>query len=234
MGFLDFLTGAGGLSDPKGFDIKREDFEIKDVDKLFGQSQSQLQEAEKRGAAIAPKRESFLTALEQSAMGQGPSLAAEQIKQTQERNLAQQLALAQGQTGGNAAGLQRQLFRAQQAGAAQTAQAGGQAALAEQAQNRQLYQQALGQEQAAVDNLTQKYLSMGFDMRSAQQQALADYNKLQVNQALGLAGIKAQQEQARAGAQSGLIGGILQGGAGLMAANIKGKADLAAALASKK
>lgn len=235
MGLLDFLSG-GSASTPKGFDINKDDFQIKDADKIFGQTQDQYGQAQARGEAIQPKRENFLNVLEQSALGQGPSLAAEQLKQGQERNLAQQLAMAQGQRTSNPAALQRELFRAQQTGAADVAQQAGQARIQESTANRQLYSQNLQAEQAAVDQLTQQYLSMGFDVRSAQQQALAQYNQLQVQQTLGLAGIQAENERAAAAGRGAAMGGLISGAAsGLGAAasgGMLGEGKLSTALSS--
>lgn len=222
MGLLDFLSG-GSASTPKGFDINKDDFQIKDADKIFGQTQDQYGQAQARGEAIQPKRENFLNVLEQSALGQGPSLAAEQLKQAQERNLAQQLAMAQGQRTSNPAALQRELFRAQQSGAADVAQQAGQARIQESTANRQLYSQNLQAEQAAVDQLTQQYLSMGFDVRQAQQQALADYNKLQVQQTLGLANIQAENERAAASGRGQVIGGLASAGASALGFGAKKK-----------
>jgi hypothetical protein len=221
MGFLDFLSGASEIGGAQGFDINKEDFKIKDADKLFGQTQTQYEQNAARSAALQPKQEAFLNTLEQSAMGRGPSIAVEAMKQSQERNLAQQLAAAQAQRGGNPALMQRELLRAQQQGSQDIAQAGGIAKLQEQQGAQQIYGKQLQDQQSMVNNLTQQYLAQGFGIRQAEQQALADYNKLQVDQALGLAQINAQNQQKRADLSGGMIGsvigGIASGGASLLA-----------------
>jgi hypothetical protein len=220
MSFLDMLSGAGQIGEAKGFDINRADFEIKDADKLFGQTQDQYTAAVERAKPLEQKRTTLLDTLEQSALGTGPSLAKEQLKQAQDRNLAQQLAMVQGQRGGSASANTRNLMRAQSEGAAQVANQGVTAGIQEQQANRQLYSQALGQEQQAVDALTQQYLSMGFDIRAAQQQALEDYNVLQVQQATQLAGINAENQRARGQMTGQLVGGLISGAASMGAAGI--------------
>jgi hypothetical protein len=208
MGFLDFLTGGSQIDTQHGVDINKGDFQIKDADKLFGQTQDQYQNAQQRGQGLNEKSSSFLNTLEGSANGTAPSLSSAMLKQAQDRNLQQQLAMAQSQRGGNPAALQRELLRSQSAGAANTAQQGVTAGLQEQQQNRQLYQQELGRQQSAVDQLTQQYLGMGFNIRQAQEQALADYNHLNVQQALGLAQINSAGQMQQAGAQNKLVGGL--------------------------
>lgn len=229
MSFLDILSGAGQIGEAKGFDINRADFEIKDADKLFGQTQDQYTAAVERAKPLEQKRTTLLDTLEQSALGTGPSLAKEQLKQAQDRNLAQQLAMVQSQRGGSASANTRNLMRAQSEGAAQVANQGVTAGIQEQAANRQLYSQALGQEQQAVDALTQQYLSMGFDIRAAQQQALEDYNTLQVQQATQLAGINAENQRQRGSLTGSLVGGLISGAASMGAAGITSGAGKAAA-----
>ncbi len=224
MGFLDMLSGASEIGEAKGFDINKDDFQIKDADKLFGQTQDQYSNANKRGQKIEGKRDSFLGALEQSAMGTGPSLAMEQLKQTQDRTLAQQLAAVQAQRGGNGALGQRDVLRRAAEMNAQTANQGVTARLQEQQQNRQLYGQQLGQEQQAVDQMTQQYLAMGFDIRSAQQQALEDYNNLQVQQSIANNQINAENQRTRGQMTGALVGGLISGAATMGASSIQGAA----------
>lgn len=222
MSFLGFLSGADEMGTAKGFDINKEDYQIKDADKLFGQSQEQFEAAKARGAGLADKRSAFLGTLEQAAAGNAPSLAVEQLKQNQERSLAQQVAMAQSQRGGNAALAQRS---AANLGAQNSASVGQQAMLGrleESQAAKGMLQQELQNQQAAVDQLTQQYLSMGFDVRSAQQKALQAYNELQVQQTVGIAGINASNERAKGEATGNLVGGLIKGGASMAASGAKG------------
>lgn len=217
MSFLGFLSGADEMGNPQGFDIKKEDFEIKDADKIFGQTQTEFEAAKQRGAGLQGKRDAFLQTLQASAAGNGPSLAVEQMKMNQERNLSQQLAAAQGQRGASPGLAARSAANAAAANQAQIAQQGMQGRIEEQTRASKMLQSELQSQQEAVDALTQKYLSMGFDMRSAQQKALQAYNELQVQQTVGLASIEAQNQQARGQATGALSGGLIKGISSMLA-----------------
>lgn len=229
MSFLDFLTGGTQIDTQHGVDINKGDFEIKDADKLFGQTQEQYNQAAAQQPGLNQKAGNFLNTLEASANGTAPSLSSAMLRQAQDRNLQQQLAMAQAQRGGNPAALQRELLRSQSAGAANVAQQGVTAGLQEQQQNRGLYQQELGRQQGMVNQLTQQYLQQGFNIRDAQEKALADYNHLNVQQALGLAGINSGAQQAQAAAQGGFIGGLINAGSSAFAGMAGGGGGGAAA-----
>lgn len=228
MAFLDFLSGNNEIGRAEGVNIDKKDFEIKDADKLFGQTQEQYAETKQRGAGLDTKRASFLSNLQQSAAGTaGPGFARQALQLNQQRNLSQQLAAAQGQRAGNAAANQRNIMRNQAAGAANVSQLGAQGDIQEQQASQRMLQGEFQQQQQQVDQMTQKYLSMGFDIRSAQQKALEDYNRLNVSQNLQIQGINSQQQQARAGMTGGLIGGLLRGGAAVGAASLQGSGGVA-------
>lgn len=222
MAFLGFLSGADDVGSPSGVDINRGDFEIKDVDKLFGQSQDEYKAAKQRGAGLGQQRSGFLNTIQQQAEGTGPMFSQQALQQSNQRNLMQQLAAAQAQRGGNTAAAQRQQMQRQVAGNAQTAQLGAQGRIQEQQAYQDIYGSELATQQSEVDQLTQQYLSMGFDVRSAQQKALEAYNSLRVNQNLQLQGIQAGNQRAAAGMTSGLVGGLISAGAGMGAASLKG------------
>lgn len=226
MAFLGFLSGADDVGSPSGVDINRGDFEIKDVDKLFGQSQDEYKAAKDRGAQLGQQRSGFLNTIQQSAQGTGPMFSQQALQQSNQRNLMQQLAAAQTQRGGNVAASQRQQMQQQMAGNAQTAQLGAQGKIQEQQAYQDIYGSELAKQQSEVDQLTQQYLSMGFDVRSAQQKALEAYNSLRVNQNLQLQGIQAGNQRAAAGMTSGLVGGLISAGAGMGAASLKGGAGM--------
>lgn len=223
MAFLDFLSGNSDIGTAQGVNIDKEDFKIKDADNIFKDTQEQFEAAKQRGAGLDTKRASFLTNLQQGASGTGgPGFAQQALQLNQQRNLSQQLAAAQGQRAGNAAANQRNIMRNQAAGSASQAQLGAQGAIQEQQGNQKMLQAEFQQQQQQVDQMTQKYLAMGFDIRQAEQKALEDYNRLNVSQNLSLQGINAANQQARAGMTGGLIGGLISGGAAMGAASIKG------------
>jgi len=205
MGIFDFLGGNQNIRDAKGVDINKEDYKIKDADKLFGQTQEQYQQNAQRTQDLRGRTDTLLNQLTGQAAGTAPSITEQQLKQAQERNLAQQLAAVQANRGGNTAALQREALRAQSAGAANIAQQAAGMRLQEQQGAQQQLGQLLGQEQAQVANLTQQYLNQGFSIRDAEQKALAEYNRLNVEQNLGIEGLNAQADARRqSGFQSGL------------------------------
>lgn len=71
---------------------------------------------------VRSQRDELISALQGQAAGTAPSLAAAQMKATQDKSLAQQLAAAAASRGGNQAALQRQLAMNQQQAGAQNAQ----------------------------------------------------------------------------------------------------------------
>lgn len=205
MGLFDMLGGGGNIRDAQGVSINKDDYKIKDADTLFGQTQDQFKSSADRTKQLQGRSDTLMNQLAGQAAGTAPSITEQQLKQAQERNLSQQLAAVQANRGGNPAAMQREALRAQSAGASNIAQQAAQSRLQEQASAQTQLGNFLGQEQQQVAQLTQKYLQQGFDIRSAEQQALEDFNTLNVNQALGLAKINAEQDQSRQkGFQSGL------------------------------
>jgi hypothetical protein len=205
MSLFGFLGGNQNIRDAKGVDINKEDYKIKDADKMFGQTQEQFTQQAQRQQALAGRSDTLMDQLTQQASGQGPSITQQQLKQAQERNLAQQLAAVQTQRSGNPAAMQRQALREQSAQASNIAAQAAQGRLQEQLAAREQLGGMLGQQQQVVGELTKQYLGMGMDLRQAEQAALAQYNQLNVQQALGLANINAEQDRARQqGSQLGL------------------------------
>lgn len=222
MGFLDFLSGAGQIGGFQGVDINKNDFQIKNADALYGQTQSQYNQAAAQQSNINQKSSDFLNQLQQSAAGQGPSLSMATLKAAQDQSLAQQLAAVQAQRGTNAGATQRELLRAGSASSAANAQTAAQSTIQEQNANKQLYSGELNNQRTSVAQGTQNYLQQGFTIEQAQEQALADYNHLNVQQSLGLATTNAAQQQALAQQQNAGVGRIMGigsmalGGAGLL------------------
>jgi hypothetical protein len=189
------LSGAGRQGDQNGVSIDRNAFNIPDADKYRQQAGQQYDASIQRQNYIQPKQRSFVEGLEQQAAGQGPSLAAEQLKQAQNRSLAQQMAAAQAARGGNPALAQRQLAQNQMQSQATMAGQAMQGRIQEQNNARGMLQNQLNGMQTSADQGVQNYLQQGFSMAEAQQQAAADYQKLAVSQAMGLAGINSQIRQ---------------------------------------
>ena len=48
MSIFGFLGGNQNIRDAKGFDVNKEDFKIKDADKMFGQTQGQFEQQAQR------------------------------------------------------------------------------------------------------------------------------------------------------------------------------------------
>lgn len=191
MGRLISNAIVGHQADMQGVAIDPEAFKIKDADKYREDARTQYDSANENRNYIQPKQRSFLDTLEKQASGQGPSLAVEQLKQAQNRSLAQQMAAAQSARGGNPALLQRQAM--QNAAQNNTAMAGQatQARMQEQLQAQQMYGNQVNLMQGNSDQRVQQYLQQGFSIAQAQQAAAADFQHLSVNQAMGLAGINA-------------------------------------------
>lgn len=160
------------------------------------------------------QQQSLAQALMAQANGQGPSLAQGQLKQATDRNLAQALALQNSQRGAGSASALRNLAFQRAAMGQQAAADSSQLALTEQMQARNqlgqvlagargqdmdfAFQQAGFNQQANANNLqadmqqrslndamTQRFMQMGFDVASAQQQAALQLEQLRVNQNLG-------------------------------------------------
>ena len=193
---------------------------------------------EKQLGRARSQRQGLIRQLQQQAAGRGPSIAEAQLKQAQDRNLAQQLGAAAAQRGGNAAAQQRQLARQQATSGQDLAQQAMIARMQEQQQAQQQLGQLTGQDQQMAGQLQQRYLQMGMTFDQAQQAANMDLQKLRVqdqqafNQALlqqqaTQAGLATSVAQAQAQQQAGLFGGLGSLGAAFLAkgGKIEGKGE---------
>ena len=193
--------------------IDKGAFKIKESEEASKRARKRETESAERSKQAAADRRSLIESLQAQAAGEGPSLAEAQLKSASERSLAQQLAAAQSQRGGSAAARERQLMRGQAQAGRELAQDAATARLQErESAQRQLGEQ-IGQEQQLADQLTQNYLSQGFNIEQARQQALADYEKLQTDQFLSAQGANLSGFQSSAAARGQLFGGLMQGGA---------------------
>ncbi len=217
----------GGENRVKGQErnINANAFNIKDAAAKSKLAQQGSDLATKQAAQAASQQQAaranqsgLISQLQAQAAGKGPSLASAQLKAASDRSLAQQLAAASAQRGGNQAALQRALANSQAAQSAQLAQESAQARIQEQmAARSQLadvlqsqrgtdLQSQLAQQQAAAQGLGQ-----AFDINAAQQAQQAALEKLRTDQFLAAQGLTATGAAAAAQAQSGLLGGIAQG-----------------------
>lgn len=191
MGRLISNAIVGHQADMQGVAIDPNAFKIPDADKYRGQAEDQYKRGVGNVDYVQPKQRSFLETLGQQASGQGPSLAVEQLKQAQNRSLAQQMAAAQAARSNNPALAQRMMMQNQMASNANLAGQATQARMQEQLNAQQMYGTQLNGMAGQANQAVQQYLAQGFSMAQAQQQAAADFQRLSVQQALGLAGINA-------------------------------------------
>lgn len=173
-------------------------------------------EVDERTKQARQASQDLITKLQDQAAGKTPSLAEAQLKAAQDRNLSQVMAAAAAQRGRNPAAAQRQILNAQGAAGRDLAQQSAQARLQEQlAAQNLLANQSLGQQSADLQ------------------------------QVMSPAGLAAQGETARFGAdvarqqaiqqqQSQILGSILQSGATIGAAGMKSDEQAKKSISSAK
>lgn len=172
--------------------INKEAFRVKDLTSDTERLRKLEEEQASKSKTSSDASTALLQQLAQRASGQGPSLAEAQLKSASERGLAQQLAAAQAMRGGSAASRARSLSLAQSAGGRDTAQQAAEMRIKEtQAAQEQLGTLATNQQQLS-DNLRLKYLSMGLDLKEADQAAQREYEALLAKSNLAAQGINLQ------------------------------------------
>ncbi len=192
--------------------IDEDAFKIEKSKEASDRSDALGAKAEQRSDKAAQDRSGLITQLQGQADGTAPSLAEAQLRSATDRNLAQQLAVAQSQRGGSAASRQREVLRGQATAGRDIAQQSAELRIQERNQAQQLLGQQISDEQQLSDQLTQQYLQQGFTIEQARQQAAADFERLQTEQHLAIQGINASAHSAanagRAGITQGIIGGL--------------------------
>lgn len=164
-------------------------------------------------------RRGLVSELQSQARGEGPSLAQAQMRQAQDRSLAQQLAAAGRSRGAGAAATQRQLMRGQQSAARQIAQDSAIARMQErQAAQQQLgsltsqSQQQLGQQLMANRQLeAQQQLAAQQGLtqsESLRQQALLDAARIHAGVGATRRGEEAQKQASSSALMGAAIGGM--------------------------
>jgi len=139
---------------------------------------------DERTAAARQASQGLITDLQKQARGEGPSLAAEQLKSASSRNLAQTLAAASAQRGGNPALAQRNIM--QQKGQADRA-------VAEQSAIARMQEQQSAQNQLANLTLGQQSQDLGQVMQPAQLRAQGETARFAADVARRNA-VRAQQQ----------------------------------------
>lgn len=200
-----FGLGGGGGSGSGAGDPNMAFFDIEKEVAPFKQKQEALLEASLAQAqAIEPAQADVLRAMGEAAAGRGPSLAETQLKQAQDRNLAQQLAAVQAQRGGSAAASQRALLQSMGQSGRELAQ---QAAVERLAERDRFLQQATQAGQVARADI-----GTGVDLAT-----MAKREKQKAELARAEADFK--RTQARKGVQNQIMGRFLGAGAQALASS---------------
>jgi|GEM_PF-1947932 len=197
--------------------------QIRRGDIMERQADKELRKSRKFGEQSRNGQSSLIKDLQRQSAGKGPSLAEAQMKRAGDRGLAQQLAAAAAQRGGNQASLQRSLARGQQAQSADIAQQAGQARIQEQLSARQqlagALQQRRGQDAQLLDQNQQLYgagvarqqqgIKQGQAMSQASQQQQANLQGMETDQFLAAQGLTGAGAMQGKQLQSDMIGGIM-------------------------
>ena len=214
-------TSSSGLAGTGSFKastrkIDKDAFKIKNADDAAKRSKEQETSAANRSQQAQSDRAGLVSQLQAQAAGTAPSLAEAQLKSASDRSLAQQLAASQSQRGGSASSRERQLLRNQASAGREIAQDSATARMQEQQAAQQQLGTQISQEQQLADQLTQNYLAQGFNIEQAQQQALADYEKMQTDQFLAAQGVNLSGFQSAANNRAQMFGGAMQGAGAAM------------------
>lgn len=203
-------AAANRMAQAANVPIDKNAFNIKNVDQRSQLADTRSAAGQQQADVANQQRQQLIQQLQNQASGQGPSLATAQLKAAQDRNLAQQLAMA-AQRPNTALGA-RTLMRQQGEAGAQLAQQANQAQMQEALQAQQLLGQNINQSEQLGAQLAQSYMQQGFSMDQAQQAAQQALQQMRVNQALGVGQLQSANYKEALGANqanlSGLLGGI--------------------------
>lgn len=208
------VPGVGGIMLEKdSFDLSKEiDPAKKRIAGLREQSAADLD-------SITPARSQALQQMGQAALGKGPSIAEEQMKQAQERSLAQQVAAAQsGGRGGTLGASQRQLAQNLSRSGQQIAQASAQERIAE----RDRFLNASGAERDSQADLIRQQL----ELDTAAKRTLQDFERARSGAATQQSALLSQAKQAQMGGISGMIQGAGQAAMMAMGSDKNMKKDI--------
>lgn len=231
------LNGVGGKRyRAKGYDINADAFNDPTTNANKASLQNAMLAAQGRQAPgvnqeFRTGQSDLASALLAQSLGQGPSLAQNQLQRATDRSLAQASALQQSQRGVNPGLAARQIGMRNAEIAQNAAGQSADLALTEQMQARQTLAGVLGQgrgmdlqeaqqqmaQREMNDRLVQFYTASGLSLDQAQFQAAMELERLRVQESLGQQGINAglAQQRTQMGGQiaGGLIGGLGAAGA---------------------
>ncbi len=227
------IQGQERKIDPNAFKIANAAQNQKEAAANAKKSRETAWQASKQEQQARAGQSRLIDQLREQADGKGPSLAEAQLRSASDRTLAQQLAAAASQRGGNQASLQRALAQSQASSGAQLAQDAATMRMQEQNAAREQLASALQaqrgtdvQSQLSQEQLATQRLGQSFDMGTAQQQALANLEKMRTDQFLAAQGLTATGQQAASQAQAGLLGGVIGGVGAAMGSDKNMKKDV--------
>lgn len=154
MGPLGTAAGAlgGGLKD-MGINLGPAEADMGGMNAAQAQAMAAARGQQTTLDALSPQQAQFGKQLADSALGKGPSLAEAQMRSTQDRGIAQQLAMAKSNRGANAGLQSRNLANQGLQGNQQLAQAAAMAKMQEQTNNQNAFSGYLNQQQGYHANL---------------------------------------------------------------------------------
>lgn len=206
------LVGLGGSATAKTQSVGQSYYDIsKEVAPAQEDYKKLLESGRATQTAVSPMQQSVLTQMGQAAMGQGPSLAEAQLKQAQDRTLAQQLAAVQSGRGGNAAMSQRNLMQAQ---------SGAGRDLAQQAVIERLKERSNFMTQAGLQGEQfRRDIGEGLDLSLKPKDRMLAYETQRVESANANAKAKAEANAKKRGMLFSAAGSIMGGPIGGMIGN---------------
>ncbi len=199
MGGLLGGGGGGGTApvlDKSAFDLSKA------TKKYGGMTDAQIKQAKQRQDFTNAANQALIQQLQGQSQGQGPSLAQAQLKAMQDRGLAQTMAAAAAQRGGNPALAQRQLLMQQAQAGRANAQQGAILGLQERQGAQQLLAGQLTAGQGQADQLATGSIQQGFGQQQQAKQLMSQYEQQR------FAADTARQNAIKS-QQNGILGGIL-------------------------
>lgn len=224
---------GGGSKHVAPVQVDRDKFKVKNADKLQGQIDGARNQANARANQSNRATQGLITDLTKQARGEGPSLAEAQLKQAQDRTLAQQLAAVQAGRPGNTALAGRNALRAGIAAQQGNAQQAAQARIQEQLNAQNLLSQTAGQQNALQGQLAQNALGQSLGLSQVQTQTGIAGETLQNQNNLAAQGIEQKNAEERANRSQQLLGTLLGAGSQVASA-FATKSDKAAKKNIKK
>lgn len=204
---------GGGSKNVTPHQIDKSKFEIKGGEALKNNINTARNQANSRADQSNAATQGLITDLTKQSRGEGPSLATAQLKQAQDRTLAQQLAAVQAARPQNAALSGRQALRAGMAAQQQNAQQGAQLRMQEQLNAQQQLGQVAGQQNSLQGQLAQQYMGQDLGFTQAQAQLQAQAEGIQNQNNVGAQQLSEANKQANADRFMNVAGSLMSGAA---------------------